>query len=91
MDLTAKTANTCRSYQANGSSIRLGPLDFPEFGDQTFAAHATGTSPLGVVDSDLIYVRKGSRVMSLQTISIGPAKITNELVLFLTRGVANRL
>jgi hypothetical protein len=91
MDLTAKTVNTCRSYEANDSTIHLGPVDFPKFGDETFAARVTGTSKYGAIEGRLVYVRKGARVTSLSTISFGGPGVSNELVLFLTRGLAARL
>jgi hypothetical protein len=91
MDLTAETADTCRSYEVNGSKIRLGALDFPEFGDETFAVRATGSSPLGALDGALVFVRKGSRVASLQTIAFGGSPVNQNLLAFLTRGLAARL
>ena len=91
MQLTAETIDSCRSYVDNGSTIKLGPLSFPEFGDETFAAKATGTSPYGALDGDIIYVRQGNRVASIQTISFGSSGVSNELVAFLTRLLARRL
>jgi hypothetical protein len=91
MQLTADTANTCRSYELNGSKIRLGPVEFPEFGDETFAARTTGTSPYGSIDGMLIYVRKGSRVASLRTFSIGGTPVSQNLLAFLARGLTARL
>jgi hypothetical protein len=91
MALTAQTVDSCRAYEDNGSTIALGPLTFPKFGDETFAAKATGTSPYGALDGDIIYLRKGARVVSIQTISFATADVSNELVAFLTRLVEKRL
>jgi len=91
MDLTAKTVNTCRTYKVNDTTVHLGPVDFPEFGDDTFAARASGTTKIGPIEGTLIYVRKGARVASLSTISFGGNAVSSELTLFLTRGLAARL
>jgi hypothetical protein len=91
MALTAQTVDACRSYDDNGSTITLRPFSFPKFGDETFAVKATGTSPYGALDGDIIYLRRGDRVVSIQTISFGTADVSNELVAFLTQLVDRRL
>ena len=91
MDLTAETVDSCRSYEVNGSTVRLGPLKFPTFGDETFAAKATGTYAGGPLDGDIVYVRVGNRVASIETIAFGKSTVNNELVEFLTRLVARRM
>jgi hypothetical protein len=89
MDLVAETLETCRSYDENGSSLTLEPLDFPEFGHDTFAAHVTGQSSLGPLEGDVAWVRKGSRVVSLSSIAFGDFDV--DLVELLTEAVVKRL
>jgi hypothetical protein len=43
------------------------------------------------VDGALVFVRKGSRVTSIQTIAFAGKPLSQNLVAFLTRGVAARL
>ena len=91
MDLTAQTVDSCRSYVSSGSVIRLGPLSFPRLSDDTFAAKATGTSPYGALDGNIVYVRHGDRVASIETISFGSASVSKDLVAFVTHLLAQRL
>jgi hypothetical protein len=92
VDLTARTIASCRAYEADGgTSIELGPLEFPSFGDQSFAAEAVGTSPYGDLAGDIVYVRVGRRVTSVETIAFGDSTISPELVEHLTRLVAERM
>jgi hypothetical protein len=94
VDLTARTVESCRSYEGEGgTTVELGPLEFPNFGDSSFAAEATGTSTsFGDLAGDIVYVRVGRRVLSLETISFGESDpLSAELVEHLTRLVANRM
>ncbi len=92
LDLTARTIEACRTYEVEGgTSIELSPLEFPNFGDSAFAAEAIGESPYGDLAGDIIYVRVGSRVSSVETIAFGNTTISPELVELLTRLVADRM
>ncbi|HJR26075.1 MAG TPA: hypothetical protein VJ804_11410, partial [Acidimicrobiales bacterium] len=94
LDLTARTIESCRTYEVeDGTSIELGPLEFPSLGDDSFAAEAVGTSPYGDLAGDFVYVRVGSRVTSVETIAFGAGEspLSPELVEHLTRLVTNRM
>jgi hypothetical protein len=92
LDLTARTIESCRTYEVDGgTSIELGALEFPNFGDASFVAEAIGTSPYGDLAGDIIYVRVGQRVTSVETIAFGESTLSPELVEHLTRLVANRM
>jgi hypothetical protein len=91
MDLTAQTTDSCRSYESNGSTVRLTPLEFPVFGDDTFVAKATGTYAQGPLDGDIVYVRVGNRVASIETIAFGKTDVSKDLLEFLTRLVSRRM
>jgi hypothetical protein len=90
--LTERTLESCRTYEVEGgTSIELSPLEFPNFGDESFAAEAIGDSPYGALAGDIVYVRVGNRVTSVETIAFGEDSIPPELVEHLTRLVATRM
>ena len=92
LDLTARTIESCRTYEVEGgTAIELSPLEFPNFGDESFVVEAIGESPYGALGGDIIYVRVGNRVSSVETIAFGEDSISPELVEHLTRLVANRM
>lgn len=91
MDLTARTIDSCRNYESNGSTVRLSPLDFPAFGDDTFVAKATGTYAEAPLDGDIVYVRVGNRVASIETIAFGESALNTDLIEFLTRLISRRM
>ena len=91
LDLTQTTVESCRQYEANETTVRLGPLDYPRFGDDTFVASAGGESPFGAISGAIVYVRVGSRVGSVETIAFGDTEISDELVERLANLLSRRL
>jgi hypothetical protein len=89
LDLVAETLETCRTYEDGGATFFLEPLEFPDFGDDTFAAHVTGESPLGPLDGDVVWVRRADRLVSLSTIAFGDLDV--DLLELLTEAVVRRL
>jgi hypothetical protein len=91
LDLTQTTVESCRQFEANETTVRLGPLDYPRFGDDTFAVAADGTSPFGTIKGAIVYVRVGNRVGSVETIAFGDTEISDELVERLANLLSRRL
>lgn len=91
MDLTERVIESCREYEANGATVRLGPLDYPRFGDDTFVAAATGESQFGPLTGRIVYVRVGSLVASVETIAFGDTEVSDNLVEHLSNELAKRL
>jgi hypothetical protein len=91
LDLTQTTVESCRQYEANETTVRLGPLDYPRFGDDTFVASAGGDSPFGAISGAIVYVRVGNRVGSVETIAFGDTEISDELVERLANLLSRRL
>jgi hypothetical protein len=91
LDLTQTTVESCRQYEANETTVRLGPLDYPRFGDDTFVASAGGESPFGAISGAIVYVRVGNRVGSVETIAFGDTEISDELVERLANLLSRRL
>jgi hypothetical protein len=95
MGLVEDTFESCRSYDENGGSLTLEPLDFVGLGNDTFAAHVTGQTSIGPLAGDVVWVRKGNRVVSLATIAFsdldGNLVSDVDLIELLTEAVVDRL
>jgi hypothetical protein len=91
MDLTERVVESCRTYEADGTTVRLGPLDYPRFGDDTFVAAVSGDSQFGPVSGRLVHVRVGRFVASVETIAFGDATVSDELVEHLSNLLSKRL
>lgn len=91
VDLTARVIDSCRQYSAENSTVTLSPLDFPRFGDETFAVEVGGTSPGGPLHGAIVYVRHGHRVSSILTFNTGDAPLDKGLVEHLTQLVTRRM
>ena len=91
MDLTAQTVESCRSYVSSGSVLKLEPSSFPKLADDTYVTRASGTSPYGALDGNIVYIRHGDRVAALETISFGSSTVSRDLLVFISRVLAHRL
>jgi hypothetical protein len=91
MDLTATTVESCRSYESNGAEVKLGPVDFPHFRDDTYAVRADGTNGNGTFSGDLVYVRHGTRVTSIQTLGVNADGVSHGLLVSIVNLVQKRL
>lgn len=91
MDLTARTADACREYTNGDSTVHLTPMSFPSFGDESFVAQLGGESPSGAVDGAVVYVRTGTRVVSVVSIGVGGNKVDTTLIEHLTQLEAHRM
>ena len=90
-DLVTEVLDDCREYTVEGGAVHLGPLSFPRFGDETFAAQLSGDSGSGALSGHTVYLRVGDRVASIETVAFGDTGVDTELVELLARLVANRL
>jgi hypothetical protein len=91
VELTARVVDSCRESSTDGGTLRLAPMDFPRFGDQTFVAEVSGESPSGEAHGALVYLRKGNRVASVVTITFGDAGVNTELIEHLAQVVSHRM
>lgn len=91
LDLVEETVASCRDYQVDGSTVRLAPLSFPRFGDDTFVAQVTVESPTAPITGHVVHLRVGNRVASIETVAFGGGTVDKELVEILARAVARRL
>jgi hypothetical protein len=89
VDLVAETAEACRHYDEGGVQATLSPLEFPRIADQTFAAHIAGTTAQGSFEGDVVWFRRGDRVVSISSLAFG--KIDVGLVEVLAELIARRL
>jgi hypothetical protein len=91
MDLTARVVDSCREYSTDQASVRLSPMSFPTFGDQTFVAEASGDAPGGALHGAIVYLRSGNRVSSVITITFGDSGVNTELIEHLADVVNRRM
>jgi hypothetical protein len=91
MDLAARVIDSCRDSSANGTTTHLTPLEFPRFGDDTFAAALTSQTGQGSLRGELVYLRKGSRVAAVASIQLRAEPVDEDLLQLLVGRVSNRL
>ena len=91
MDLTQRVVETCREYQVGDAAVRLGPLEYPRFGEDTFVAAASGESGVGAITGRLVYVRVDRLVASVETLALGDGTVSDQLVEHLANLLAKRL
>ena len=91
MDLTERVVETCREYQVGDAAVRLGPLEYPRFGEDTFVAAASGESGVGAITGRLVYVRVDRLVASVETLALGDGTVSDQLVEHLANLLAKRL
>jgi hypothetical protein len=91
MDLSARVIDSCRDSSANGTTTHLTPLEFPRFGDDTFAAALTSETAQGALRGDLVYLREGTRVATIASIQLTKEPVDEDLLQLLVGRVSNRL
>jgi hypothetical protein len=91
LDLVGDTLEACRVRQVEDYAVELAPLDFPRFGDETFAVGLTGQVADGTLQGTVVYLRVGDRVASIQTLGVNGEDVEMEQVELLTQAVSRRL
>jgi hypothetical protein len=90
-DLVGDTIEACRAREVEGFTVELAPLDFPRFGDETYAVALAGQVSGGSLEGTIVYLRVGDRVASIQTLGVNGEDVEMEQVELLTQSVSRRL